>query len=132
METNFKIGDRVFCILSGWGTITGVNIGEYPFSVEFDTNQYYTYSKDGCLNRHSPPTLSFTEYTLEGFSQERPNPLPKRGDVVWVRDVDTEPWFVSHFISKKDEWYHTSCFMNEKKHLRWRQLTTKNPYANEQ
>ena len=126
----FKKGDRVFCIMAGWGIVTGINVGEYPISVAFN-DAYYTYSEDGRVNHHAPPTLSFTEYKLEGFSQERPEPLPKRGDVVWVRESGASDWRVSHFFGKVGDKYLASIFGIENLASTWPQMTTKNPHANE-
>jgi hypothetical protein len=131
MKTIFKEGDKVFDIQYGWGIVKHIDFdANYPIFCRFD-NDKQCYSIDGKIISGAIPTLSFTEYTLEGFSQERPEELPKRGDVVWVRDNDNEPWFISHFISKENEWHLTSFIMNDKKYLKWRQLTTKNPYENE-
>lgn len=72
----FKVGDRVFDIRYGWGTIISCEITRtYSIQVKFDkygSDEMY-YSKNGKVypdDKH--PTLSFTEYTLQGFSQERP------------------------------------------------------------
>lgn len=75
----FRIGDKVFDIRHGWGTIVKYNATQnYPIEVEFDKDDleeliYYTkYGKDYKLN--DAGLLSFTEYDLVngGFSQERP------------------------------------------------------------
>jgi hypothetical protein len=126
MKQIFKKGDKVFCVLGGWGTVISINKGDYPIAVEFDRS-HYTYSEDGRVNDHTPPTLSFTEYTLEGFSQERPEKLPSKGDVVWVRDEDGEHWRVTHFIEKSQDSYWTSIDMQLRTLMPWKQLTTINP-----
>ena len=75
----FRVGDRVFDIRHGWGTIVKYNATQnYPIEVEFDKDDleeliYYTkYGKDYKLD--DAGLLSFTEYDLVngGFSQERP------------------------------------------------------------
>ena len=135
MRQIFKKGDRVFCIMAGWGIVTGINVGEYPISVAFN-DAYYTYSEDGRVNHHAPPTLSFTEYTLEGFSQERPEPLPKRGDVVWGKNFDEDNWHIGHFYlfdkSSVSLKYCISSNPAGNKNLWVQEITTTNPYANEQ
>ena len=73
----FKVGDRVFDILYGWGKVIDDNKGGlFPIGVQFDdddSQEVIVYTDDG---KHMPgeesPLLSFTEYTLQGFSQERP------------------------------------------------------------
>lgn len=100
METIFKVGDKVFDYQFGWGKVINDNWGpKYPIEVQFNKSFKWSYTKDGriydnCIN----PTLSLTEYTLEGFSQEK---LPKKGDIVWVRDHEDEDWAVSHFLKKE-------------------------------
>jgi hypothetical protein len=132
MKQIFKKGDKVFChYFGGWGVVENIYLKNivFPIRCSFPLGNG-SFTEDGRFYSEGPPMLSFTEYTLEGFSQERPEELPKRGDVVWVRDNDNEPWFISHFISKENEWHLTSFIMNDKKYLKWRQLTTKNPYEN--
>lgn len=136
MEQIFKKGDKVFCVLGGWGTVIAINKGEYPVAVEFDRS-HYTYSEDGRVNDHTPPTLSFTEYTLDGFSQDRPNEIPKPGDVVWVRDKQYDNWMITYFrrfSSYGPLKYGTSARNSDdiEQIYYYRYLTTKNPYANEQ
>ena len=75
----FKVGDRVFDVRYGWGTIVKYNATQnYPIEVKFDKNdleeliRYTKYGKDYKLD--DAGLLSFTEYDLinGGFSQERP------------------------------------------------------------
>jgi hypothetical protein len=132
METIFKKGDRVFCIISGWGIIVEINEGEYPISVEFN-NVHYTYSEDGRVNQYAPPTLSFSEYTLEGFTQERPEELPKKGDIVWTRAEFPGEWQIGHFYKKEGNEYRTYISPSLKGwNNKGTEITTKNPYSNEQ
>jgi hypothetical protein len=71
----FKVGDRVFDAAFGWGEVTGYETNSsFPVGVFFDIGEHDSYTRDGRLTENSIPTLSFTEYTLEGFSQERPEP----------------------------------------------------------
>ena len=72
MKTIFKKGDRVFDIRFGWGTVITENIvidSFNPMVVQFDDEElrnYYT-----LRGKDITKLLSFTEYTLQGFSQER-------------------------------------------------------------
>lgn len=73
----FKIGDKVFDIRCGWGVVVELYHDDFnPIGVEFKIEGVrYThyYTRDGKSSVESlNPTLSFKEYTLEGFSQERP------------------------------------------------------------
>jgi len=87
MESVFKVGDRVYHIEHGWGVIQNINGCFYL--VNFDT--YAT--RFHCDNN----ILSFTEYTLQGFSQERPIVLPQAGELCLVRDYNDESWLAREF-----------------------------------
>lgn len=75
-EQVFQIGDRVFDIRYGWGKVTiCADTILYPIGVQFDeddSQEVILYTEDGkghlCDNK---PVLSFTEYTLKGFSHKR-------------------------------------------------------------
>lgn len=68
----FKVGDRIFHIQYGWGVISELSIND--ILVDFQNKISVWASSDGNL-------LSFTEYTLQGFSQERPIMLPEVGEL---------------------------------------------------
>lgn len=138
MEQIFKKGDKVFCYnFGGWGDVIEEREDKYtPFTIRCSFpigNASFTY--DGRFNKDAPPILSFTEYTLEGFSHERPEELPKKGDVVWVRDSKDHNWTISIFLEynpeEKEGPYVVSPNFIEGDHECWKLLTTKNPYANE-
>ena len=107
MEANkeiFRLGDKVFNIQYGWGVVS--DIYSEMIIVKFNGIQY------GFLNVNNK-TLSFTEYTLDGFSQERPEELPNAGDIVWVRRNEfPSEWKIGHFIEKLDDLYYVACTPN--------------------
>ena len=95
----FKVGDKVFDFSYGWGNIVEYSErinARYPIKVEFgDETEEYT--KEGCLyDGVTNPTLSFTEYTLQGFSQERPIELPEVGELCLVSDSGRD-WYCIKF-----------------------------------
>jgi len=98
----FKVGDRVYDIVWGWGVVTA-DMGINNIEVKFDTNIYQTFKKDGRCAESSKPTLSFTEYTLQGFTQERPVELPKAGELCVARDEEGDEWELCYFISYKSD-----------------------------
>jgi hypothetical protein len=83
----FKIEDKVFHFLYGWGTIQ--KIEDNMIDIDFNGQKVYAFSDNNLL--------SFTEYTLEGFSQERPIVLPEVGELCLVRDSDRETWMAVQF-----------------------------------
>jgi hypothetical protein len=89
--SNFKKGDRVYHFQYGWGTVKKV---DGIMSVIF-THGIVTFI-EGRL-------LSFTEYTLQGFSQERPVELPEVGELCLVRDLDSHDWIAREFVNYKPE-----------------------------
>lgn len=77
MKTIFKVGDKVFDYAYGWGKVTGIE-GCKALKVTFEhiddfgKNIRLLYNEQGKEILSKNITLSFTEYTLQGFSQERP------------------------------------------------------------
>ena len=77
MKTIFKVGDRVFDIRFGWGTVKHIEEDEnsyFPISVLFDNDKFQNNKLYEVEHNDKTYTnlLSFTEYTLQGFSQRRP------------------------------------------------------------
>lgn len=74
MESIFKVGDKVYDYQFGWGEVIRIkNNNNFVVEVEFQDFRREVFTRTGYyseLDLH--PTLSFTEYTLQGFSQERP------------------------------------------------------------
>ena len=92
----FKKGDKVFDYLFGWGEVTRIDCDDYPIVVVFIRNYVRKYTFDGRFHEDSPQTLSFTEYTLNGFSQERPVELPEIGEEIMVSE-DGYNWYLLAF-----------------------------------
>lgn len=79
MEGIFRKGDRVFDYSYGWGTVVGIQEEELNKYIVVKFDSIYSevkYFVDGVINNANlasdNATLSFKEYTLQGFSQERP------------------------------------------------------------
>jgi hypothetical protein len=101
----FKVGDRVFHFLCGWGTIK--EIKDSMIYIEFNGQKTHVSSNNNLL--------SFTKYTLEGFSQERPIVLPEVGELCLVRRCNTDNWFLDKF--QKFEYGYYYCENNK-----WEQI----------
>lgn len=88
MKDIFKKGDRVFAIKFGWGTVK--KVGPLVF-VKFDNGVSEEFYPNGNFySEDLHPFLSFTEYTLQGFSQERPNKEPEIGSLCLFSDDEEE------------------------------------------
>lgn len=77
MEKIFKVGDRVFDIRFGWGTVIDDNrCLLYPIGVQFDkgdSKEIIVYTNNGISDVNKKfSLLSFTEYKLQGFTLRRP------------------------------------------------------------
>lgn len=131
---DIRVKDRVFCIHHGWGTISQINGWmDYPIYVEFDNGEEDNYDIEGKVFPNHIPTLSFTEYIVQRFSQERPEELPKPGDIVWVRDREYDNWMITYFrkYSKDKELKYGTNPRNSGDSndvYFYRFITTKNPY----
>lgn len=124
----FKTNDRVYHHIYDWGTIKAIHNGvNRRILVEFDDTPNLIREMFSEKN-----LLSFTRYTLFGFSQERPEELPKKGDIVWVRGEFPSEWQIGHFYDKDNYGYRISVNASVKG---WThhgiELSTTNPYKNE-
>lgn len=125
-KTIFKLKDVVYVTSFGWGIVIDAGCSTPDGWVGVETNSGRIIHVDAYL-------VSFTEYTLKGFSQERPEELPNVGDIVWVRNEFPSEWKVGHFFKKLEELYYVSASPNTNgwSH-RGTEIRTTNPYANEQ
>jgi hypothetical protein len=127
MKQIFKVGDAVYDHTYEWGTV--VDIDSNTVLVKFDSISGNHVLYWGVLLKK----LSFTEYTLKGFSQERPEPLPNKGDIVWVRDFEEDYWEITHFLAYQAGQslpYIVSETMTIRDSDTYKFLTTTNPYKN--
>ena len=96
MKEIFKVGDRIFHIQYGWGEVLEeINCyGNLKITFDKEVPQWCFIDKS---------FISFTEYTLQGFSQERPIVLPEVGELCLVKDEKHELWIAKRFISYNPE-----------------------------
>lgn len=99
-KTIFKTGDRVYHHYFSWGTVKEIYINNGYFNlyiIDFDNNKYENYIPEY--------EISFTEYTLNNFSQEKPinyeDYIGKWGKF-WD-DEDERNFVVSKLIEVKNE-----------------------------
>ena len=100
-ESIYEVGDTVYwwnrCLKKG--NIVAIN--NYLMYVLFEGDKVKEiFYKDGkYMIADKSPSLSFTPYEMvkEGFSQERPLPNLKKGDLIWVKH-DKGEWLYKRFI----------------------------------
>lgn len=97
----FRENDKVYHLQYGWGTVTSVikesKIDVYCVDVEFENNSA-SFTEDGKeFDEDWVATLSFTEYTFDGFSQKRPVDLPEKGEPILVKNDKYSEWFLAYF-----------------------------------
>lgn len=122
-KTIFKLKDKVYVTSFGWGTVIDEGCSTPDGWVGVETN--------GRIIHVDTYLVSFTEYNLEGFSQERPEVLPNKGDIVWVRDDKNEEWKIVHFIGlhpTSSYKYRVSRINSYSKTTDYMYMTTENPY----
>lgn len=132
----FKKGDKVFHSAYGWGEVMTIGKDlDCPVEVDFYNWNFEIFTEEGRTAPGMPLVLSFTEYSYEGFSLERPQKLPKKGDIVWVRNDKDDRHDIYHFIHYNDNNkypYICSSDNDEENIVSFKFLTTINPYKNEQ
>ena len=85
----FEVGDKVYHIKYGWGVI----------EEKKDDDILSRFDEYTVWNNSDNNLLSFTEYTFQGFSQERPPiELPEAGELCLVRNTKDAVWLVRHFV----------------------------------
>lgn len=112
----FKVGDKVYHIEYGWGVVTKICSISSDSFVEFfiDRDLWFDYSCE---------LLSFTEYTLQGVSQERPIVLPEKGELCLIRDNESQDWQVRKFLYYKETCNIFVCLnIFEDTEMKWKQM----------
>lgn len=124
----FKLNQKVY-----WGQLEGevikiCNGDIYPISVEFSNGEADYFTTDGRFQLGFPPVLSFTPYTLDGFSQEE---KIEQGTIVYFRDDESKLWNIGYYDTFKDGRHHV--FYNQQKSGKsnsFKFVTTENPLVN--
>jgi len=128
----FKVGDKVFDYRFGWGVVHSVNEGRFPIDVSFGDFHEDCYTWNGRACEDLSQVLSFSEYTLQGFSQERPEELPKKGQICWGRNELPSEWHIGYFFEKRGDKYLINSHPNPTGwHSEVNEITTENPYKDE-
>lgn len=111
----FQVGDKIFHHVYGWQLVKHVS----------ESGNLIT--KEG--NVLSPSFCSFTEYTLQGFSQERPKPEIKEGQLIYVKSNEGGEWLMRYFSHWEND-DNVLCFENQMKSgnvIWWPEYSLTNP-----
>jgi hypothetical protein len=95
----FKVGDKVWDFVYGWGTVTSIIHGdEYPVKIKFPAFlSVQTYGFDGKSTPSANRSLFFAEIPIPKEALERPRPDLKVDDPVWVMSYERQEWVKRHF-----------------------------------
>jgi hypothetical protein len=107
----FKVGQRVECLLYGWGTIKYIKdfkMYDYPIKFEFDNGKNEHYTRDGRLTKNSNITLS-----PYGWKVSEKEPEFKEGELVWVKKDGDETWNCRYYAYCKNGKHN--CYEVQKK-----------------
>ena len=95
----FKVGDRVWSLLLGWGSVKRIdsNIEEaYPVYVVFDSGKGKCFTKHGIFHAvDKNPSLFHANQGKIEFDTDEPIELVD-GQPIWVRDSETHEWKPRH------------------------------------
>jgi hypothetical protein len=106
-KTKFKKGDIVY-----WqelkGEVIEIYSSYYPIRVEFTNRLVDTFTKDGRIFEGTPPVLSHTPYTLNGFNQ---NEVIEKDTLVWVMRLEGGEWEMRYYSHFENDIHY--CFVNQ-------------------
>jgi len=111
MNNTFKKGDKVFHIHYGWGEITDVST-HGTITIDFTGYLFQTMSDSNNFK-----LLSFTEYTLQGFTQERPVDLPEIGEYAYFWRLGSDYFCYGIYVGESNNSiyrYKMKCGGSEK------------------
>lgn len=113
MFENAKVGDRVWSIQQGWGTIVNTTFTElYPILVNFGYKTSMSYTNEGKVRYNDiSPSLFWNEFKVPEEAYKKPLPKLEVDTKVLVWDSEGGPKkrrYFSHFDSNGK----IRCFMN--------------------
>ena len=120
----FKVGDRVYHYKYGWGEVIK-EVFECDVLVRYETENLIgdNFQSQVVERMLRFDLLSFTEYTLQGFTQERHIVLPEKGELCLVRDNESQDWQVRKFLYYKEICNIFVCLnRDEDTEMKWKQM----------
>jgi hypothetical protein len=127
-KTKFKKGDIVYWQDLQGEVIDKFNNSIYYIRVRFTNNKVVDFTNDGRCYSDTPPVLSHTPYTLNGFTQ---NEVIEKDTLVWVRMYEDFEWqmrYYSHFENGQHYCFVGQLTSNQTEGIEsWTYLETTNP-----
>jgi hypothetical protein len=106
------IGDRVWSITYGWGTIDKFTDNEYKLEVEFDNKSVSTYTLDGRYSTSQMQTLFWDVIEIVAPEKSLKKPTILEVDTLLeVWDDNFSKVKVKRFFSHFDEEGRVNCFL---------------------
>ncbi|WP_296683649.1 hypothetical protein [Flavobacterium sp.] len=127
MKTNFKVGQKVYWQEEEGYVLDIIKELLHPIVVKFKWGIEYL-TEDGRYGKETPPVLSHTPYTLNGFSQVQEI---EKDTLVYVRNHKEYHWQIRYYSHFEDG--NHLCFDNQKKSTEadktviWKYCQTENP-----
>lgn len=123
-----KKGDTVY-----WQELKGEIVnddcnGDYKFYVVFENLGGFYFTELGQVRENTPPVLSLTPYTFNGFSQER---HIEKDTIVYVKDFIERDWYIRYYSHFENGNHY--CFSNQLKSTQtvatkiWKYCQVENP-----
>jgi len=142
VEKPFEIGDRVWSLNYGWGSVAlapvDLAIEEYPLYVNFDSGLSEQYTSEGYLwTSCQTPSLFHANQGVLEFNTNEPVMITE-DQPIWVRDSEADEWTPRHFARyagagvychRHGQSKHSSNGKDHVKH--WRFFRTSAPEASD-
>lgn len=112
--SKFKVGDKVYCLLNGWGEVESINSVRYPVTVKFGETITEDYKMDGLLFQENKNPCLFTLDEAKAKGYEVPKQKVKKTRTGWVNvfKEDNDKLFYDHVFATKEEADSTySCWL---------------------
>ena len=137
-KREFKVGDRVYSLVYGFGTVKGIdskNEMAYPVCVGFDSGREEGFKKNGLYTTaHKNPTLFHANQGKVEFDTDEPIELVE-DQPIWVRNSGCRKWTARHFARHAQDGGVYCYWSGQTKHssgneasaLRWDFFRTTDP-----
>lgn len=101
----FKVGDKVECLVYGKGEVVDIrkSYPEYPVGVKFESGRTDNYTKDGRLRAGYNVTLTKGTWKVE---EVLPEVTYKQGELVWCDVRKNYEWQLATYASKVGDLHH--------------------------